>query len=196
MKIAIYARCSTLEQHVEGQLHELRAYASARGWTITREYVDHGVSGAKESRPALDELMRDARRRRFQAVLAWRLDRIGRSLRHLVTLADEWRALNVGLVSLGEGIDCTAPSGRMVFGVLASLAEFERERVRERTIAGVQRARRAGKVLGRPRSQQPTGATLADVAGLGVREAARVLGVSRSTAQRMPAASQMVEKTA
>jgi DNA invertase Pin-like site-specific DNA recombinase len=101
MRTALYARVSTLEQDPENQLLELRVYAEARGWTA-REYVDHGVSGAKESRPALDQLLKDARRRRFDVLVVWRLDRLGRNLRHLVLFLDELQALGVAFVTLGE----------------------------------------------------------------------------------------------
>ena len=123
LRAAIYARVSTLDQEPENQLAELRRYADARGWMPT-EYVDHGVSGAKERRPALDRLLADARRRRFDVLVCWRLDRLGRNLRHLVTLLDELAALGVSFVSLGEGIDCTTPAGRLQLHVLAALAEF------------------------------------------------------------------------
>src|SRR5437763_14163726 len=106
MRAAIYARVSTLDQEPENQLGELRRYIEARGWTAT-EYVDHGVSGAKEKRPALDRLTADAKRRRFDVLVCWRLDRLGRNLRHLVTLIEDLQSLGVAFISLGEGIDCT-----------------------------------------------------------------------------------------
>src|SRR5262245_48575542 len=99
-RCALYARVSTTDQHTDNQLLELRAYCSSRGWTITREYIDTGISGAKERRPALDELIRDARRRRFDVLACWRLDRLGRDLRHLVVMLDELTAIGLGFVSL------------------------------------------------------------------------------------------------
>ncbi|MCC7178259.1 MAG: recombinase family protein [Acidobacteria bacterium] len=188
MKVALYARVSTAEQTADNQVFELRRYCEARGWAIAEEFVDHGVSGAKDSRPALDALMAAARRRRVDAVVVWRLDRLGRSLRHLLLTLDELTSRGVAFVSLGEGIDTGTAAGRLQLHILGALAEFERERIRERVVLGLQRARRQGRVLGRPRQQPPTGATLADCSGLSVREAARVLGVSRSTAQRLLAA--------
>ena len=179
MKAAIYARVSTLDQEPENQLQELRRYVETRGWTAT-EYVDRGVSGAKDRRPALDRLVADARRRRFDVIACWRLDRLGRNLRHLVTLGDELQALGVGLVSLGESIDTTTPSGRLLFGILATLAAFERDRLRERTIAGLQRARAQGVRLGRRR----TTPTPIAIPGGNVRAAAAIWGVSKSTAAR------------
>jgi hypothetical protein len=109
MRAAIYARVSTIDQEPENQLAELRQYAEARAWTA-REYVDRGVSGAKDKRPALDDLVRDAKRRRFDVVVCWRLDRLGRNLKHLITLLDELQAVGVAFVSLAEGIDATTPA--------------------------------------------------------------------------------------
>src|SRR6266576_6346290 len=104
VKAAIYARVSTFDQEPENQLAELRRYVEARGWTAT-EYVDRGVSGAKDRRPALDRLLADARRRRFDVVVCWRLDRLGRNLKHLITLLEELQALGVAFVSVAEGIE-------------------------------------------------------------------------------------------
>src|SRR5215471_17535284 len=179
MKAAIYARVSTLDQEPENQLAELRRYASARQWT-SREYVDRGVSGAKDRRPALDELLRAARQRQFDVVVCWRLDRLGRNLRHLITLLDELQALGVAFVSMGEGIDCTTPAGKLQLHILAALAEFERGRIQERVKAGLQRARSQGKRLGRPRCQP----ALLDIPGGTVRAAAKVWGVSKTTAAK------------
>ena len=182
-RAALYARVSTLDQEPENQLHELRRYVRARSWPAAVEYVDKGVSGAKDNRPALNRLVADARRRRFDVLICWRLDRLGRSLKHLVTLFDELQALGVSFVSLGEGIDCTTPAGRLQLHILAALAEFERARIAERIAAGLARARRQGKRLGRREKVVPE-RILAPVRGLSIREAAKRLGVSRSTAQR------------
>jgi DNA invertase Pin-like site-specific DNA recombinase len=135
VKAAIYARVSTVDQEPENQLHELRRYVGARGWSAV-EYVDRGVSGAKDRRPALDQLLADARRRKIDVLLCWRLDRLGCDLRHLVTLLDELQAVGVGFVSLNEGIDTGTPAGRLQLHVLAALAQFERSRLIERTRAG------------------------------------------------------------
>jgi DNA invertase Pin-like site-specific DNA recombinase len=159
---------------------ELRRYVEARGWTAV-EYVDHGVSGAKDRRPALDQLVADVRRHKVQGVVCWRLDRLGRNLRHLVLLLDEWQSRGVSFVTLGEGIDTSTPAGRLVAGVLASIAEFERARLQERIMAGLQRAKAHGKRIGRPRvTPLPSSAP----AGLTVRAAAAVWRVSKSTAAR------------
>ena len=182
MKAAIYARVSTIDQEPENQLQELRRYVGARGWTSV-EYVDRGVSGAKDRRPALDQLLADARRRRFDVLICWRLDRLGRNLRHLITLLDDLQALGVAFVSLAEGIDATTPAGRLQMHLLGAIAEFERGRIVERVRAGLARARAQGTKLGRPRRRiDPE--RLAAVAGLPEREAARRLGIPRSTLQR------------
>src|SRR5262245_38113403 len=125
MRAAIYARVSTFDQEPENQLQELRRYVEARGWSAI-EFVDRGVSGAKDRRPALDQMILDAKRRKFDTIVCWRLDRLGRNLRHLVTLLDELQALRVAFVSMGEGIDCTSPAGKLQLHILAALAEFER----------------------------------------------------------------------
>jgi DNA invertase Pin-like site-specific DNA recombinase len=182
MRAAVYARVSTLDQEPENQLQELRRYVEARGWSAV-EYVDRGVSGAKDRRPALDQLVADARRRRFDVLVCWRLDRLGRSLKHLITLLDELQAVGVAFVSLAEGIDATTPAGKLQMHILGAIAEFERGRIVERVRAGLVRAKAQGQRLGRPRREiDPE--RLATVAGLPLREAARRLGVPRSTLQR------------
>lgn len=179
-RCAIYARVSTSDQEPENQLAELRRYCEARGWQAT-EYTDRGVSGAKESRPALDQLVAAARRRKFDVVVCWRLDRLGRSLKHLITLLEDLQALGVAFVSLAEGIDATTPAGKLQMHILGAIAEFERARIAERVRAGLARARTDGRRLGRPRvTPLPVGA----VAGLSVRQAGAAWGVSKSTAAR------------
>jgi DNA invertase Pin-like site-specific DNA recombinase len=182
-RAVIYARVSTFDQEPENQLLELRRYVAVRGWTSAEEYVDRGVSGAKDRRPSLDRLLLDARRRRFDVLVVWRLDRLGRSVRHLVNFISELTALGIGFASLGEGIDTNTPSGRLQLHILSALAEFERERIRERVLSGLARARAQGRRLGRPRQAAPT-ARVETVSHLTVDAAARLLGVSRSTLKR------------
>ena len=182
MRAAIYARVSTLDQEPENQLTELRRYAAARDWAAA-EYVDRGVSGAKDSRPALNELLRDAKRRKIDVVVCWRLDRLGRNLRHLILLIDELQALGVAFVSLAEGIDATTPAGKLQLHILGAIAEFERSRISERVRAGLARVRAQGKKLGRPVRVPPLEGVEA-VRGLPIRQAAAVLGVSTATAHR------------
>src|SRR4051812_22781761 len=173
MRAALYARVSTFDQEPENQLQEIRRYTAARGWTGV-EYVDRGVSGAKDRRTALDELLADARRRRFDVLICWRLDRLGRNLKHLITLLEELHALGVAFVSLAEGIDATTPAGKLQMHILGAIAEFERERIRERVLAGLQRARTQGKRLGRPMATVPID-RLKRMASLPVDDAARAL---------------------
>ncbi len=182
-RAAVYVRVSTHDQEVENQLGELRKYVEVRGWEA-REYVDEGVSGAVEQRPALDKLLRDAKRRRFDVLVCWRLDRLGRSLKHLITLLDDLQALGVAFVSLAEGIDATTPAGKLQMHILGAISEFERARCAERVRAGLARVRREGRRLGRPPVMVSREA-VDSVRGLPVREAARRLGVSRSTAHRV-----------
>jgi DNA invertase Pin-like site-specific DNA recombinase len=184
--VALYARVSTIDQDPENQLAELRGTASRNGWTAI-EYVDHGVSGAKERRPALDRLMTDARRRMFDAVITWRLDRFGRNLRHVITAIDDLQARGVTFISLGEGIDLASPSGRLQLHILSALAEFERARIQERIYAGLARARMKGTRLGRKPAIHPKSAAfaLATDPTITAREAAAHLNVSKVTINRI-----------
>lgn len=182
LRAAVYARVSTTEQTTENQLLELRRYIEARGWTAA-EYLDEGVSGAKERRPALDRLLADARRRRFDVLVVWRLDRLGRNLKHLITTLDDLQALGVAFVSLNEGIDATTPAGRLQMAVLGAIAQFERERIVGRVKAGLARAKAQGQRLGR-RRQRINERDLERVAGLSVREAAKRLNVPPSRVHR------------
>ena len=153
-RVARYARVSTSNgQDPEMQLSELREYASRRGWTITAEYVDQGVSGSKESRPRLNQLMADAHRRKFDAVLVWKTDRFGRSLKHLVNALADLGAYGVAFISFRDNLDLSTPSGRLMFQIIGAMAEFERSLIQERVSAGLRNARAKGKKFGRPRAQ-------------------------------------------
>jgi DNA invertase Pin-like site-specific DNA recombinase len=152
-RVALYARVSTLAgQDPEMQLRELHAYCERRGLQIGEEYVDKGVSGSREHRPALDRLLADCRKRMVDAVVVYRYDRFARSLRQLVNALEEFRCLGIDFISLHEGVDTSTPNGRLVFGIFASIAEFERELIRDRVRSGLASARLRGKRLGRPRS--------------------------------------------
>jgi DNA invertase Pin-like site-specific DNA recombinase len=133
------------------QLSELREYASRRGWEVAGEYVDEGVSGSKESRPELNHLMADSHRRLFDILLVWKIDRFGRSLKHLVNALADLDAYGVAFASLKDNLDLSTPSGRLMFGIIAAMAEFEKSLIQERVKAGLSHARRKGKQLGRPR---------------------------------------------
>jgi DNA invertase Pin-like site-specific DNA recombinase len=179
MRIGLYLRVSTDSQTVQNQRLELQRYCAARGWDNVREYVDV-ISGAKDKRPALTQLLADARRRRIDVVCAWSLDRIGRDLKALVLLVDELASLNVTLITLKESLDLGSASGRLMLHLMSALAEFERSRLKERVVVGLQRARAQGKRLGRPRVH----AAQIDVPGGNVRAAAAIWGVSKTTAAK------------
>jgi DNA invertase Pin-like site-specific DNA recombinase len=153
MKVALYARVSTNNQgqDVGMQIRDLEQFAQARGWQIVGTYVDSGVSGTKDSRPELNKLMQDASKRRFDVVAVWRFDRFARSTSHLLRALEQFRALGIDFVSLGENVDTTTPMGKMVFTVLGAVAELERSLIVERVKAGLRNAKAKGKRLGRPR---------------------------------------------
>jgi DNA invertase Pin-like site-specific DNA recombinase len=183
MNTALYCRVSTNDQTCENQLIALREHCKLRGWTICAEYVDAGVSGAKESRPQLDRMMKDARRRKFDCLLVWKLDRLGRSTKHLICTLAELDALGVAFVSLSDSLDLSTPQGKLMFHVLAALAEFERGLICERVNAGIKRAKAQGKHCGRPVGSGAAVIDLAAVrqqmsAGTSLRGVARQLGCS------------------
>lgn len=188
-RVAIYCRVSTTGQTAENQLLALRSFAVARGWAVT-EYIDHGVSGAREKRPALDALLEVVRARKVDVVACVKLDRLARSVHHLVGMVREFEVLGVDLVVLDQQIDTTTPSGRLLFHVLASVAEFERDLIRDRVLAGLRRAKtqgtKSGKQIGRPRSPVDVGHVLELLASgrRSMRAVARMLGVSPATVSR------------
>lgn len=167
------------------QRHDIETYCNARGWSVTREYSDLGISGSKSSRPGLDELMREVRRRKVKTIIIWSLSRLGRSLRHLLTIVEEFQACGVTLVSLKEGWDLSTPSGRMIFQVLGALSEWEREQIRERVRSGLKAAKAKGKRLGRPGINiDLEEAYKLRAEGKSLRAIAQELGVSKSTLAR------------
>ncbi|MCH7804346.1 MAG: recombinase family protein [Acidobacteria bacterium] len=188
-KVALYARVSTKNngQDPETQLLALRDYAKARKLEVFAEYVDIGISGAKDSRPALNRLMADARKRRFDAVLVARFDRFARSTRHLVLALEEFNALGVDFISLSESVDTSTPMGKMVYVVIAAVAELERSLIRERVVMGLQRAKAQGKSLGRPKgsAQDVDKVKKLKSEGLSVRQIAEALQTSKSTIARL-----------
>lgn len=150
-RVALYARCSTLDkgQDPELQLVPLREYCQKRGFAIAGEYIDVGQSGAKDRRPELDRLLNDARKRKIDCIIVWKLDRWGRSLKHLINSLSELQGLGVSFVSYQENIDLSTPSGKMMFHIIGAMAEFERELIRERVKAGIQNAQKKGIKVGR-----------------------------------------------
>lgn len=185
MKVALYARVSTQEQDPELQLAALRHHVAQRGWELSEEFVDQGVSGARERRPALDRLMKAAWAGRFQMVLVWRFDRFARSVKHLVAALETFRSLNLGFVSLQEQLDTSTPIGHAMFTIIGAMAQLERDIIRERVKAGLERARTRGVRLGRP----VVGVTANQVSqlrrdGLSLGSIARRLHCSRATVRR------------
>jgi DNA invertase Pin-like site-specific DNA recombinase len=188
MRVAIYARVSTANngQDPTMQTRELREYAERRGWTIAGEYVDSGVSGTKEKREALDRLVGDAHRRKFDVVAVWKFDRFARSVSHLLRALDTFRVLGIEFVSLSESLDTATPAGRMVFTVLGAVAELERSLIVERVKAGLRNAKAKGKRLGRPRViVDARRIAILRTQGLGWKKIARQLGCGVSTVLRV-----------
>jgi DNA invertase Pin-like site-specific DNA recombinase len=189
VKVALYARVSTDSQDPEVQLMALRAHAAQRGWQVVEEFVDRGISGAKERRPALDRLMKAAWTGPFKVVLVWRFDRFARSVKHLVGALETFRSLNIGFVSLQEQLDTSTPIGQAMFTIIGAMAQLERDIIRERVKAGLAQARLKGIALGRPRAA----ATAVDAdrlqqQGLPIGEIARRLRCSPATVRRRLAA--------
>jgi DNA invertase Pin-like site-specific DNA recombinase len=184
-KTALYARVSTFAgQNPEMQLRELREFCDRRDWIIAGEYIDIGFSGSKENRPELDRLIAASRRREFDVVVVYRYDRFARSLRQLVNALAEFDSLGIQFVSLHEGVDTSTPNGRLIFGIFASIAEFERELIRERVRSGLAAARSRGRRLGRPRREiDPTKISLMRAQGCSWRTIARELGIGVATAR-------------
>jgi DNA invertase Pin-like site-specific DNA recombinase len=185
-RVALYARVSTHNgQDPEMQLRELREYAGRRGWEIIGEYTDTGVSGSKESRPELNRLMVDVHRRRFDAVLVWKIDRFGRSLKHLVNALADLVAYGVAFVSLRDNIDLSTASGRLMFQIIAAMAEFEISLTKERVKCGLANARAKGKILGRPRRVvDATRVATLRASGVSWRAIAQEMGVGLATIYR------------
>lgn len=184
METAIYARVSTHNgQDPEMQLRELREYCQRRGWEPAGEYIDAGISGAKDSRPELNRLMADAHRRKFDAVVVWKFDRFARSVSHLLRALETFRSLGIEFVSLSEQVDTSTPTGKMIFTVLGAVAELERSLIAERVRAGLRNARAKGRRLGRPRSRlDATKIASLRSQGASWRAVGAELGVSAATA--------------
>jgi DNA invertase Pin-like site-specific DNA recombinase len=186
-KVAIYARVSTTNhgQDAGMQTREMRQFAEARGWTLADEYVDSGISGAKDSRPELNRLMADAHKRKFDVVVVWKFDRFARSVSHLLRALETFNSLGIAFISLSEQMDTTTPTGKMVFTVLGAVAELERSLIAERVRAGLRNARAKGRQLGRPRVAVDTLRIAAlRSQGLSWRDVAAELGSNTATVRR------------
>ena len=188
-KVAIYVRVSTDKQTVENQLRELRQIAERRGWEVVHEYHDAGISGSKgrEARPGLDEMLKDAQRRRFDVVMAWAIDRLGRSLIDLLGTIQSLEACGVDLYLDQQSIDTTTPAGKLMFQITGAFAEFERSMIRQRVRAGLKRAVERGSTLGRPKIAPELEKRIQTQlrAGKGILATAKELGVGTGTVHRI-----------
>jgi DNA invertase Pin-like site-specific DNA recombinase len=186
MRAALYARCSTLDkgQDPELQLTPLREYCQKRGFTVTGEYVDNGISGTKERRPQLDRLLGVARKRQIDVILVWKLDRFGRSVKQLVMVLEELSSLGVGFISYQDNLDLTTAQGRLMFHIIGAMAEFEKELIAERVRAGIENARRKGKNIGRravpPIEMEKIINLYKETPSLSIRQIAGTLGFKKS----------------
>src|SRR5262252_3919530 len=191
-RVAIYTRVSTDGQSVENQRRELLAVAERRCWEVTQEYSDHGISGAKgrDKRPAFDGMLKGATRREFDMIAAWSVDRLGRSLQHLVAFLGEVHAAGVDLYLHQQSVDTSTPAGKAMFQMCGVFAEFERAMIVERVNAGLRRAKAAGKVMGRPRIDGGTEASIRRALAKGdkgILKIAAEFGVGSGTVQRIKA---------
>jgi DNA invertase Pin-like site-specific DNA recombinase len=186
-KVAIYARVSTDHQTTDNQVLELRAVAERHGWIVVAEFIDEGISGAKAKRPALDKMLAGVARRDFDMIAAWSVDRLGRSLQHLISMLGEIHGKKIDLYLHQQGVDTTTPGGKALFQMMGVFAEFERAMIQERVKAGLQRAKAQGKTLGRPSAPLKTveriQALRAD--GMGILKIAKQLGIGTSVVQRI-----------
>ena len=188
-RAAVYVRVSTDKQTVENQVRELRQIAERRGWEVVEQYSDAGISGARgrDSRPGLDQMLKDAARRRFDVVMAWAIDRLGRSLIDLLGTIQTFEACGVDLYLDQQAIDTTTPAGKLMFQVTGAFAEFERSMIRQRVHAGLKRAVEQGKRLGRPKISAVVEKRIRTQlrANKGILKVAREIGVGTGTVQRI-----------
>jgi DNA invertase Pin-like site-specific DNA recombinase len=191
-RAALYLRVSTIDQHPETQGLDLRRFAAERGYEIVQEYVDHGVSGMKVRRPALDQLLKDAHRRRFDAVIVWSCDRLARSTKHFLQVLDELNELGIQFLSQRETIDTEGPLGRAIVVIISAIAELERSLIVERVRAGMRRAKLEGRRIGRTPLDVDREEVVRDrLAGLSLTKVAKKYSVSRATVCRFVNESKM-----
>ena len=185
-RTAVYVRVSTIDQHPETQLHDLRQFAAQRGLHIVQEYTDHGFSGTKARRPALDQLMEDARRRKFDVLLVWSIDRLARSTKHLLQTLDELNGLGIQFVSQREAIDTEGPLGRAIVVIVSAMAELERCVIIERVRAGMRRAKLEGRRIGRAPLDIDRGQVVSDRrSGMSLTQVAKKHCISRASVCRL-----------
>ena len=185
-KVGIYTRVSTLDQTIDNQLIELRDYCSKMGWEVVKEYADEGLSGtlSRDKRPALNSLIKDAYRKRFDSVVCWDISRIGRSMKELILFLSDMKDRGIGICSVRQGFDTSTSMGEIMFQFVGILSSWEREMIRERTLAGLERAKREGKTLGRRKVTNDTmTAKIIELrtAKKTIRQIASEVGVSRGT---------------
>lgn len=184
-RAALYLRVSTVDQHPETQGIELRDFARQRGYEIVEEYIDHGVSGTKSRRPALDRMLKDAHRRRFDGVLVWSCDRLARSTKHFLQVLDELSELGIQFHSQREAIDTEGPLGRAIIVIISAIAELERSLIVERVRAGMRRAKLEGRRIGRAPLNVNHAALVRDrLAGMSLTHCAKKYGLSRASVVR------------
>lgn len=188
-RIAFYVRVSTVDQHPETQLHDLREYAAQRGMQIVEEYIDHGISGTKARRPALDKMLDDARRRRFDVIAVWSCDRLARSTKHFLQVIDELDSCEVQFVSLREAFDTSGALGRAFLGIVAVLGEMERALLIERVRSGMKRARMEGKRIGRAPMNVDREQVIKDRQTMSLTQVAKRHGISRASVCRIQSAA-------
>mgnify|MGYP001550098313 FL=1 len=188
-KVCIYARVSTDKQTVSNQLQELHKVAERHSWEVVAEYKDRSISGAKgrDKRPQFDAMLKAANRREFDVIMSWSVDRLGRSLQHLVEFLGDIQQKGVDLYLHQQNIDTSTPSGKAMFQMVGVFAEFERAMIQERVKAGLARARKQGKVLGRPKVSESTEADIRKLraTGMGMLAIAKELGIGTSVVQRV-----------
>lgn len=185
-RAALYMRVSTLDQSPQAQVYDLRQLAAQRGINVTEEYVDHGISGTRARRPALDQMMADARRGRFDVVMVWACDRLARSVRHFLEVLDELGRLNVEFVSFREQLDTGGPLGRAVVVIISAIAELERSLIVERVRAGMRRARLEGRRIGRAPLDIDRAAVVRErQRGQSLTQVAKTFGIGRATVSRI-----------
>lgn len=184
--VAIYARVSTDKQKVDMQLNQLREFVKRSGWVIYQEYIDQSYTGTNTSRPAFLQMMTEARRRKFDVLLVWKLDRLSRSLKDLINTLDELGSCGIDFVSYDNNLDTSTPTGKLVFQIVGAVAEFEKDIIRERVIAGLSNAKQKGKRLGRPpiSNKLYEQAKILRSQGLSFRSIENKLGVNEGTIRK------------
>jgi DNA invertase Pin-like site-specific DNA recombinase len=184
--VAIYARVSTDKQKVDMQLNELRDFIKRSGWSIYREFIDEGYTGSNIKRPAFTEMLYEAKKRKFDILLVWKLDRLSRSLKDFINTLDELGHLGINFISYDNNLDTTTPTGKLVFQIIGAVAEFEKDIIRERVVAGLDNARQKGKHLGRPKIHDGILAKAKELRkrGLSFRKIEKQLGVGEGTIRK------------